>query len=64
MTLIFIIIILTVLCVGLAVAVVYLVRWIDKAEKKIDDLSLTIHFATDNYLINERKKNDNTELAG
>lgn len=53
---IFIIIILAFLCVGLTVAVIYMGRWINNAQKKIDDLSLIIHFATDSYLLNERKK--------
>lgn len=56
LTLIFIIVILAFLCIGLTVAVIYMGRWINKAQKKIDDLSLIIHFATDNFLINERKK--------
>lgn len=41
---------------GLVIAVIYMGRWINKAQKKIDDLSLIIHFATDNYLLNEREK--------
>lgn len=60
-TLIFIIIILLILVAGLIVAIVYLVRWIMRFEKKIDDLGINLNFATDNYLINEREKTTRIE---
>lgn len=64
MTLIFIIIILAILVVGLVVSVIYLVRWILRFEKKIDDLGVNLNFATDNYLINEREKTTKRKIAG
>ena len=55
-TLIFIIVVLSIICLGLFCAVVYLVRWAIRAEKKIDDMGINLNFATDNYLLNEREK--------
>jgi sensor histidine kinase YesM len=55
-TLILIIIILLVVVVALGISVVYLCRILFRVEEKISDLELSIHFATDNYLLNEREK--------
>lgn len=64
---IMIIVILLVIITALSCAVVYLCRVVFRIEEKLSDLDLTIHFATDNYLLNERKKqrdSDRAELAG
>lgn len=62
---IMIILVLLSIIVALTWAVVYLYKAIFRIEEKISDIDLTIHFATDNYLLNERKKQrDSGELAG
>ncbi len=57
-TLILMIIVLLILVVVLAIAVVYLCKILFRVEEKISDIELTLHFATDHYLINERKKQE------
>lgn len=66
---IMVILVLLFIIVALTWAVVHLYRAINKTifriEEKISDIDLIIHFATDNYLLNERKKQrDSGELAG
>lgn len=64
---IMIIAVLLIIVTALACAVVYLCRVVFRIEEKLSDLDLTLHFATDNYLLNERKKqreSDRAELAG
>lgn len=55
-TLIFVIIIMGIVILVLLIAVLYLCRILYKVDEKVSDLELAIHFATDNYLINERKR--------
>lgn len=62
-----VIVLLLVVVAGLAVTVVYLYRIIKNTllniTERLDDIDLEIHFATDNYLINERKKQRDADSA-
>lgn len=60
-TLIFIIIILMILVVVLSIAVLYLCRILFRVEEKLSDLQLEVNFATNHYLIDERKKQRESE---
>jgi predicted Holliday junction resolvase-like endonuclease len=60
-TLIFVIVILMALVVVLAVAVFYLCRILFRVEERLSDLQLEVHFATNHYLIDERKKQRESE---
>lgn len=63
--LVLMIIILLILVIVLAIAVVYLCKILFRVEEKISDIELTLHFATDHYLINERQnqQNRNTNIV-
>jgi uncharacterized protein YqhQ len=55
-----IIILLLIIITGLVYLVIHMYRVLSRVifrvNEKLDDIDLEIHFATDNYLLNERKK--------
>lgn len=60
---ILIIALLFVVVLVLTCAIIYLCRILFRVEEKLSDLELTLHFATDHYLINERKKQESLILV-
>jgi predicted Holliday junction resolvase-like endonuclease len=61
-----IILILLIVVLALVWAVVYLCKILFRVEEKLSDIELELHFATDNYLLNERQKQreNGAELVG
>lgn len=63
-TMIFVIIILLMLVIALGIAVLYLCRILFRVEEKLSDLELSIHFATDHYLLKKHgKKSERNDFS-